>query len=198
MAQVRRLGHLPRPHRSRRAEARRHLVLHGRHEDAGHRHPAAARAHRRGDVQRGVLRRRVRARRLPRRRRSTTAGAPRARRSRTSACTWAAGNTIGGGSSSDPRARSRRAGSADDPLVLDEVGGLVATGARARVPRLPADARRARRRRPGGSEARSASCSASARPARAGGRARAARRRRRGRRRRRPARGAAASCSTAA
>ena len=28
------------------AEARRHLVLHGRHEDARHRHPPAARAHR--------------------------------------------------------------------------------------------------------------------------------------------------------
>ena len=78
-------------------EARRHLVLHGRHEDARHRHPPAARAHRPGDVQRGVLRRRVRARGLPRRRRSTTAGVPRARRSPTNASTWVGSNTIGGG-----------------------------------------------------------------------------------------------------
>ena len=70
MAQASRVGHLPRAHRARPSEARRHLVLHGRHEDAGHRHPAAARAHRQRDVQRGVLRRRVRARGLPRRRRA--------------------------------------------------------------------------------------------------------------------------------
>ena len=66
--QHRRLGHPPGAHRPREAEARRHLVLHGRHAaHRRHRHPAAARAHRRRDVQRGVLRRRLRARRLPRR-----------------------------------------------------------------------------------------------------------------------------------
>ena len=79
------------------AEARRHLVLHGRHEDARHRHPAAARAHRAGDVQRGVLRRRVRARRLPRRPGARRLALPRARRSPTSASTWVGSNTIGGG-----------------------------------------------------------------------------------------------------
>ena len=79
------------------AEARRHLVLHGRHEDARHRHPAAARAHRAGDVQRGVLRRRVRARRLPRRRGARRL-ALRAHDARERArATWAASNTIGGG-----------------------------------------------------------------------------------------------------
>ena len=58
-----RLRHLPRPLGSRRAQARRHHLLHRRHARRGHRHPAAARAHRRRHVQRGLLQRRVRARR---------------------------------------------------------------------------------------------------------------------------------------
>ena len=67
-----RLRHLPRPLRPRRPQARRHHLLHRRHARRGHRHPAAARAHRRRHVQRGVLQRRVRPRRrrdrCPRRR----------------------------------------------------------------------------------------------------------------------------------
>ena len=41
------------------AQARRHHLLHRRHARRGDRHPAAARAHRRGDVQRGLLQRRA-------------------------------------------------------------------------------------------------------------------------------------------
>ena len=59
----RRLGRLPGAHRPRCAKAQGHHLLPGRHEVAGHRHPAAARDHRRQPVQRGVLRRRLRARR---------------------------------------------------------------------------------------------------------------------------------------
>ena len=123
MAKEARLGHLPRPHRSRRAEARRHLVLHGRHEDARHRHPAAARAHRAGDVQRGVLRRRVRARRLPRR-----PGARRLARARTTL----ANERVYMGSEQHDRRRCRRRAAR-------------ARGARPR--RRPARARRGRRPR---------------------------------------------------
>ena len=50
-----------------------------------------------GDVQRGVLRRRVRPRRLPRRPGERRLALRRARRSPTSASTWVASNTIGGG-----------------------------------------------------------------------------------------------------
>ena len=45
-------------------EAPGHHLLPARHDDAGHRHPAAAGADRRGAVQRGLPRRRLRARRL--------------------------------------------------------------------------------------------------------------------------------------
>ena len=41
-----RLGHLPGPHRSRRAQARGAVLLRGGHARARHRHPAAARDHR--------------------------------------------------------------------------------------------------------------------------------------------------------
>ena len=58
------LGHLPRPHRPDRAETRRHHVLPGGHALAGHHAAAAAGDHRRGTLQRGVPRRRVRAGRL--------------------------------------------------------------------------------------------------------------------------------------
>ena len=112
-----------------RAQARGHLVLHRRHADARHRHPAAARAHRPRDVQRGVLRRRVRARRLPRRRGARRLALPPARRSRTSACTWASGSTIGGGVRGVlGMIRRRRASTEDDRLALAEAGELVATG----------------------------------------------------------------------
>ena len=49
-------------------QAQGHQLLPGRHEEPGHRRPAAARDHRRSAVQRGVPRRRVRPRRLPGRR----------------------------------------------------------------------------------------------------------------------------------
>ena len=78
---VRRLGPLPRPHRPRRAEAQGHLLPRRRHARARRRGAAARADHRRGRVQRGVLRRRVRARRPARRRRATTAGGSRTRRS---------------------------------------------------------------------------------------------------------------------
>ena len=65
---VRALGHLPRPHRRRSAQAQGHLVPRRRHGGARHRDPAAGADHRRRRVQRGVLRRRVRARRPSRRR----------------------------------------------------------------------------------------------------------------------------------
>ena len=61
---ARRHGDLPGPHRPRRAQARGHHLLHRRHAQRGDRGPAAARDHRRGHVQRGVLRRVLRARRL--------------------------------------------------------------------------------------------------------------------------------------
>ena len=65
---ARRLGHLPGPHRRRGAEAQGHQLLPRRHEEPGHRRASAARDHRRGAVQRGVPRRRVRPGRLPGRR----------------------------------------------------------------------------------------------------------------------------------
>ena len=62
----------------------------------GHRHPPAARAHRPGDVQRGVLRRRVRARGLPRRpEHDGWRCGPHDARQR--AGLHGSGNTIGGG-----------------------------------------------------------------------------------------------------
>ena len=64
---VRRLGLVPRAHRSRRAEAAGHLRARRRHARARRRGAAAAPDHRRVGVQRGVLHRRVRARRPPRR-----------------------------------------------------------------------------------------------------------------------------------
>ena len=64
---VRRLGLVPRPHRSRRAEEQGHLRARRRHARAGRRGAAAAPDHRRVRVQRGVLHRRVRARRPTRR-----------------------------------------------------------------------------------------------------------------------------------
>ena len=79
------------------SEARRHLVLHGRHEDARHRHPAAARAHRRRRCSTRCSSTTCSCPTTASSARSTTAGAARARRSPTSACTWAASNTIGGG-----------------------------------------------------------------------------------------------------
>ena len=66
-------------------EAGRHHRVRGRHARPRRRGPAAAADHRRVRLQRGVLRRRVRPRRLPGRRRSTTAGGCRSRRSPTSA-----------------------------------------------------------------------------------------------------------------
>ncbi len=64
IAQQRRLGDLSGAERPRGAQARGHHVLHRRHAHRGHRGPTPARDHRGGDVQRGVLHRRVRARRL--------------------------------------------------------------------------------------------------------------------------------------
>ena len=64
---VRRLGHLPRPHRPRRPEAQGHLVLRRRHVCARRRGAPARAAHRRGRVQRGVPQRCLRARRPTRR-----------------------------------------------------------------------------------------------------------------------------------
>ena len=63
-----RLGHLPGPHRPRRAQAPGDQLLPGRHARPRHRHPAAARDHRPHHVQRGLPGRRVRAGRLPARR----------------------------------------------------------------------------------------------------------------------------------
>ena len=61
---ARRLGHLPGPEQPRRAEAQGHLVLPGRHEEfRGPRRPPVARGQRALHVQRGVLQRRIRARR---------------------------------------------------------------------------------------------------------------------------------------
>ncbi len=60
---VRRLGLVPRPHRSRRAEEQGHLRARDRHARARRRGPALAPDHRRVGVQRGLLLRRVRARR---------------------------------------------------------------------------------------------------------------------------------------
>ena len=59
-----RLGDLPGPHQPGPPEARGHHLLPRRHAQPGRRHPPAARAHRPGDVQRGVPRRGVRARRV--------------------------------------------------------------------------------------------------------------------------------------
>ncbi len=66
---VRRLGALPRPHRSRGREEPGHLRLRGRHAGRGRRGPAPGPDHGRGRVQRGLLRRRLRPRRPPDRRR---------------------------------------------------------------------------------------------------------------------------------
>ena len=82
------VGRLPGAHRPRCAEAQGHHVLPRRHDVAGHRHPPAARDHRRRSVQRGVLRRRVRARRDGGRSRSTTGGGWHAQRWPTSASRW--------------------------------------------------------------------------------------------------------------
>ena len=113
---------------ARPPEARRHLVLHGRHEDPRHRHPPAARAHRARDVQRGVLRRRVRPRGLPGRR--------GARRLALRARTTLANERVYMGRQQHDRRRCRRCaaqaiearGLADDRLALAEVGGLAVTG----------------------------------------------------------------------
>ena len=141
-------------------EARRHLVLHGRHEDARHRHPAAARAHRPAmfnevffddvfvpdDCLVGAGARRLALRAHDARQRARLHG----RRATRSAA-----------ASSACCARSRRAGCADDRLALAEAGDLVGHRPRARGARLPPDARGAapaptrRARRP-----RCASCSA--------------------------------------
>ena len=58
-----RLGHAPRPYRSRRAQAQGHHVVRVRHAPARRGGAAAARAHRPHDVQRGVPQRRARPRR---------------------------------------------------------------------------------------------------------------------------------------
>ena len=94
-----RLGHLPGPHQPRGRQARRHLVLHGRHEDPRDRHPPAPRAHRHGDVQRGLLRRRVRPRGLPRRPGARRLARGRAPRWPTSGSTWARATRSAAGSS---------------------------------------------------------------------------------------------------
>ncbi len=60
----RRLGDLPGPHRSVGAQAPGHHLLRRRHGLGRAGHPAVARAHRGGHVQRGVPRRRLRPRRL--------------------------------------------------------------------------------------------------------------------------------------
>ncbi len=73
-----------RAHQPRRAEARRHHHRGRRHAGRRRGGAPAARSHRRGDVQRGLLRPRVRARRRRRRRRSTTGGRSRVPRSATS------------------------------------------------------------------------------------------------------------------
>ena len=58
------VGDLPGPDRPRRPQARRHHLLHRRHDVGRTRRASPARADRGGAVQRGLLRRRVRARRL--------------------------------------------------------------------------------------------------------------------------------------
>ena len=128
MAQASRVGHLPRAHRSRQAEARRHLVLHGRHEDA--RASTSGRcASSPGmamfnevffddvfvpdDCLVGAGERRLALRAHDARQ--------RARR------TWAAA-TRSAAVSSACCARSKRRACADDRLALDEAGDLVVTG----------------------------------------------------------------------
>ncbi len=59
-----RLGDLPRPHRPRRGQAQGHHLLPRRHAHSRHRRTSVAGDHRRGPVQRGLPRRRVRAGRL--------------------------------------------------------------------------------------------------------------------------------------
>ena len=136
----------------------------------GHRHPAAARAHRAGDVQRGVLRRRVRARGLPRRRRSTTAGGAARTTLANERVYMGRSNTIGGGVVGVLQAIEAR-GLADDRLALAEVGDLVVTGHALAVLGFRLTLAGAGRRRPVGlGGGRPQAARRAARPARAGGR----------------------------
>ena len=127
VARPRRLGHLPGPHRPRCAEAQGHQLLPGRHEVAGPRHPAAARDHRRGAVQRGLPRRRLRARRPASSARSTAAGRWPAPRSSTSGSRWAAARASATPSNSWWRTARSRAGSLD-PVLATRLGALVSAG----------------------------------------------------------------------
>ena len=105
------VGRLPGPHRPRRAEAQGHHLLPRRHDVAGHRHPAAAGDHRRRSVQRGVLRRRVRARRDGGRRgqRRLAAGAHHAgQRARRDGARHRARQPDGRAAAHGGRARARR------------------------------------------------------------------------------------------
>ncbi len=121
------LGDPARPHRSRGPEARRHLVLHARHEDARHRRAPAPRAHRHGDVQRGLPRRGLRPGGLPRRCRARRLARARARHSPTNGSRWAAAPRSAPASAASCDI-VRTTGREDDTEVLAEVGGLVARG----------------------------------------------------------------------
>ena len=112
----------------RRAQARGHHLLHRRHARRGHRHPAAPRAHRRRDVQRGLLQRRLRPRRLRHRRAAATAGGSVARRWPTSASRCRRGASFGNGVESLIRTMARRAERGERlPSSLEErLGHLIA------------------------------------------------------------------------
>ena len=109
------------------AEARGHLVLHARHEDPRHRRATAARAHRLRDVQRGVPRRGVRPRRLPRRARARRlARDPHVARERAGVDGERRDHRVR--HPRDPRHRALEGGASRTPRSLADVGELVARG----------------------------------------------------------------------
>ena len=172
---VRGLGHPARPHEPRRAQARRHQLLHARHEE----HRRASTCDRCASSP---------ARRCSTRCSSTTSFIPDDclvgqehdgwRAARTTLANervfMGSGMTFGHGARADPAAPSPTAGSTATRSSLDEVGGLVSTAhasaasaSGSRSPRSPAPTRAA-------SEASVRKLlGVRARPARAGGRPRA-------------------------